>query len=138
MEILTTEREYFRKKLDEIDQEFRAFIVSESVSEVVKKKLHEEWFKHTIENNAKIDAVWQKNIKGKKEVFQRDKAQKNSHTAHHNTDNILRTKERDGSNRYNNSDTNREHGRHPRYQPRNPKNPYNPYNKYRRRPYHRR
>ena len=60
MEILTTGREYFTKKLDEIDQEFRAFIVSESISEVVKKKHHEEWFKQTIENNAKIDAVWQK------------------------------------------------------------------------------
>ena len=47
-----------------------------------------------------------KNIKEKKEAFQRDKAQKNSHTGRHNTDNSLRTKERDGSNRYNNCDTN--------------------------------
>ena len=46
MEILTTRREYFRKKLDKIDQEFTAFIESESVSEVVKKKLEEEWVKH--------------------------------------------------------------------------------------------
>ena len=57
MEILTTRREYFRKKLDKIDQEFTAFIESESVSEVVKKKLEEEWVKHTTENNTKIDAV---------------------------------------------------------------------------------
>ena len=55
MEILTTRREYFRKKLDEIDQEFTAFIESESVSEIVKKKLEEEWVKLTTENNAKID-----------------------------------------------------------------------------------
>ena len=46
MEILTTRRQYFRKKLNEIDQEFTAFIESESVSEVVKKKLEEEWVKH--------------------------------------------------------------------------------------------
>ena len=76
MEILTTRREYFRKKLDEIDQEFTAFIESESVSEIVKKKLEEEWVKLTTESNAKIDAVWQKIIKGKKEAFQRDKVQK--------------------------------------------------------------
>ena len=44
MEILTTRREYFRKKLDEI----------------VTKKLEEEWVKLTTENNAKIDAVGQK------------------------------------------------------------------------------
>ena len=52
MEILTTRREYFRKKLDEIDQEFTAFIESESVSEVVKKNLEEECVKQTTENNA--------------------------------------------------------------------------------------
>ena len=79
-----------------------------------------------------------KKIQGKKEAFQRDKAKKNSHTGWHNTDNSFRIKERDGSNRYNNSDTNREHDSHPRYQLRNQKKPYNPYSKYRRRPYHRR
>ena len=46
MKILTTTREYFRKKLGEVDQEFTAFIENESVSEVVKKKLEEEWVKH--------------------------------------------------------------------------------------------
>ena len=55
---METRREYFRKKLDKIDQEFTAFIERESVSEVVKKKLEEEWVKHTTENNAKIDVVW--------------------------------------------------------------------------------
>ena len=55
--ILTRRREYFRKKLDEIDHEFIVFLGSESVSEVVKKKLGEEWVKHTTENNVKIDAV---------------------------------------------------------------------------------
>ena len=49
------------------------------------------------------------------DASQRDKAQKNSYTGRHNTENSFRTKERDGSNRYNNSDTNREHERHPRY-----------------------
>ena len=42
MEILTTRREYIRKQLDETDDKFTAFIESESVSEVVKKKLEEE------------------------------------------------------------------------------------------------
>ena len=51
----------------------------------MKKKFEEECVKHTTKNNAKIDAVWQKkkNIKRKKEAFQRDKA--------HNTDKCLRT-----------------------------------------------
>ena len=57
MEILATRREYFRKKLDEIDHQFTAFIVSESVPEVAEKKLEEEWIKHTAENNVKMDAV---------------------------------------------------------------------------------
>ena len=60
MEILTTRREYIRKQLDETDDKFTAFIESESVSEVVKKKLEEEQVKHTTENNANIDAVWKK------------------------------------------------------------------------------
>ena len=60
MEILTTRREYIRKQLDEPDDKFTAFIESESVSEVVKKKLEEEQVKHTTENNANIDAVWKK------------------------------------------------------------------------------
>ena len=40
----------------------------------------------------KNDVVWQKNINGKKEAFQRNKAQKNSHTGRHNTDNGLKKK----------------------------------------------
>ena len=62
----------------------------------------------------RLMSLGKKIIKGKKEAFQRDKAQKNSHTGCHNRDNSLRTKERDGSHRYNNSDTNREHDPHPR------------------------
>ena len=76
MEILTTGREYFRKKLDEIDQEFRAFIVSESVSEVVKKKLHKEWFKHTIESNAKSMPFGKKTLKEKKKYSKEIKLRK--------------------------------------------------------------
>ena len=65
MELLTT-REYFRKKLGEIDHEFIAFIQSESASEVIKEKLQKEWVKQITENNIKIDFVWQKIVKGKK------------------------------------------------------------------------
>ena len=61
MEILTKRREYIRKQLDETDERFTAFIESESVSAVVKKRLEEVWVKHTTENNANIDAVWKKN-----------------------------------------------------------------------------
>ena len=60
MEILTKRREYIRKQLDETDERFTAFIESESVSAVVKKRLEEVWVKHTTENNANIDAVWKK------------------------------------------------------------------------------
>ena len=76
-------------------------------------------------------------IKGKKEALQSDKAQKHSHSYRHNTDNSLRTKERDDSKRYNRSDKNKESDSHKRYQPRNPKKQYDPYNKYRKRLYHR-
>ena len=65
IKVLTTRREFYRKKLDNIDDEFTDFIESESVSEVLKKKLEEEWVKHTTENNIKIDSAWQNNIKGK-------------------------------------------------------------------------
>ena len=44
MELLTT-REYFRKKLGEVDHEFIAFIQSESASEVIKEKFQKEWVK---------------------------------------------------------------------------------------------
>ena len=57
MEVLTTRREYFRYKLGDIDHEFTAFIESESVPEVIKKKLEEKWLLHTTKNNVKIDAV---------------------------------------------------------------------------------
>ena len=50
--------------------------MSGSVSELVKKKLVEEWVKHTTESNIKIDVIWQKKIKGKKEAFQRNKLKK--------------------------------------------------------------
>ena len=78
----------------------------------------------------------ERNKHSKEIIVISSQAQKNSHTGRHNTDNSIRTKEKHGSNRYNNSDTNREHDPHPRYQPRNPKNPYNLCNKHRRRPYH--
>ena len=64
--------------------------MSESVPEVAKKKLEEEWIKHTAKNKVKIDAAWRKNIERKKEAFQRGKAQKNSQTGRHNTDKSLR------------------------------------------------
>ena len=65
-----------------------------------------------------------KTLKGKKEPFQKDKAQKNNQTGHHDNDNRLRVEERNPSNRYNNSGMNRVYKSHPRYQPGNPKKPY--------------
>ena len=65
-----------------------------------------------------------KTLKGKKEPFQKDKAQKNNQTGHHDNDNRLRVEERNPSNRYNNSGMNRVYKSHPRYQPGNPKQPY--------------
>ena len=41
-EVLTTRKEYFRRKLEKIDHEFIAFIESQPVPEVVKKKLEED------------------------------------------------------------------------------------------------
>ena len=47
MEVLTMIRKYFRKKLNKMDHEFTAFIVTESVSQFVRKKLVEEWTNRT-------------------------------------------------------------------------------------------
>ena len=57
IEVLTIKREYSRKKLGEIHQEFTDFIESESVSEAVKKKLEEKWIKHSTKNIVKIYAI---------------------------------------------------------------------------------
>ena len=68
---------------------------------------------NTLPKTMQILMQFGKKNKGKKEAYQRDKAQKKSHSGRHSTDNSLKTKERDGSNRYKNSDTNREHDPHP-------------------------
>ena len=50
-----------------------------------------------------------KTLKGRKKNSKETKLSKNSHTGHHNADNSLKTQKRDGSNRYKNSDKNREY-----------------------------
>ena len=46
--------------------EFTAFIEIQSVPEVIKDRLEEEWIKHTTESNVKIDAVLRKTLKERK------------------------------------------------------------------------
>ena len=59
-----------------MDLEFTAFIEREPVPEVVKKKLEEECMKDTTESNVKIDAVWQKTLKGRKKHSEEIKLRK--------------------------------------------------------------
>ena len=73
IEVLTTRRENFRNKLDDIDKELTDFINNKATSELVEKKFKEKWIKDLVTNNTRIEEIWKKNIKGKKEAFQKDK-----------------------------------------------------------------
>ena len=72
MEVLTTRREKFRNKLDGIEKEMTDFLNNKATSELVAKKIKEMWVKNSVTNNTRIEAVWQKNINGKKEASQKD------------------------------------------------------------------
>ena len=73
MEVLTTRREHFRNKLDDIDKEMTNFINNTRTSELVAEKIKENWVKDSVINNTRIEEVWQKNTNGKKEAFRKDK-----------------------------------------------------------------
>ena len=73
IEILTTRREHFRNKVDDIDKEMTDFINNKTTSELVVENIKEEWVKDLVTSNTRIEEVWQKNINGKKEAFQKDK-----------------------------------------------------------------
>ena len=73
MEVLTTRREHFRNKLDDIGKEMTDFINNKTTSELVAEKIKEKWVKDLVTNNTRIEEVWQKNINGKKEAFRKDK-----------------------------------------------------------------
>ena len=49
-----------------MDHEFTAFIEIQSVPEVIKERLEEEWIKYTTKSNVKIDAVLRKTLKERK------------------------------------------------------------------------
>ena len=73
MEVLTTRREHCRNKLDSINKEMTDFINHEATSELVAEKIKEKWIKDSVTNNTRIEEVWQKNINGKNNSFQKDK-----------------------------------------------------------------
>ena len=73
MEVLTTRREHFRNKLDDIDKEMTDFINNKTTSELIAEKIKEKWVKDSVTNNGRIEKVWQNNINGNKEAFQKDK-----------------------------------------------------------------
>ena len=73
MEVLTTRREHFRNKLDSINKEMTDFINHEATSELVAEKIKEKCIKDSVTNNTRIEEVWQKNINGKSDSFQKDK-----------------------------------------------------------------
>ena len=71
IEILTTRREHFRNKVDDIDKEMTDFINNKTTSELVAEKIKEKWVKDSVTNNTRIE-VWQKNINGKKKALQKE------------------------------------------------------------------
>ena len=72
MEVLRTRRENFRNKLDGIEKEMTDFLNNKATSELVAKKIKEMGVKNSVTNNTRIEAVWQKNINGKKQASQKD------------------------------------------------------------------
>ena len=72
MEVLTSRREKFRNKLDGIEKEMTDFLNNKATLELVAEKTKEMWVKDSVTNNTRIEAVWQKNINGKKEASQKD------------------------------------------------------------------
>ena len=92
MEVLTTRREHFRNKLDDIDKEMTDFINNKTTSELVVENIKEKWVKDLVTSNTRIEEVWQKNINGKKEAFQKDKMKMRNLTEESTTpDNIAQT-----------------------------------------------
>ena len=72
MEVLTIRRKHFRNKLDGIDKEMIDFINNKATFEIVGGKFFKKWVKDSVTNNTRIEEVWQKNINGKKEAFQKE------------------------------------------------------------------
>ena len=72
MKVLTSRREKFRNKLDGIEKEMTDFLNNKATLELVAEKTKEMWVKDSVTNNTRIEAVWQKNINGKKEASQKD------------------------------------------------------------------
>ena len=73
MEVLATRREHFRLKLDNIDNEFKAWLQTKETSEDLENNVSLEWEKDVENTNKRIEKVWEKNIDGKKNAFKKDK-----------------------------------------------------------------
>ena len=165
MEVLTTRREHFRNKLDDIDKEMTDFINNKTTSELVVENIKEKWVKDLVTSNTRIEEVWQKNINGKKEAFQKDKIKMRNLTEESTTPEDIAQTERNANirknedrfytrnrkpsqnprynrsnystryNRYKNDETNSRY-RNDTYLENNKKNSYHQYKKFQRRPYH--
>ena len=48
-------------------------INNKTTSELVAEKIKEKWVKDSVRSNTRTEEVWQKNINGKKEAFQKYK-----------------------------------------------------------------
>ena len=165
MEVLTTRREHFRNKIDDIDKEKTDFINNKTTSELVVEKIKEKWVKDSGTNNTRIEEVWQKNINGSKETFQKDKMKIRDLTEESTIPEDMAQTERKANirknedrfysrnrkpsqnprynrsnystryNRYKNNEANSKY-RNDTFLENNKKNPYHQYKKFRRRPYH--
>ena len=165
MEVLTTRREHFRNKLDDIDKEMTDFINNKTTLELVAEKIKEKWVKDSVTKNTRIEKVWQKNINGKKEACQKDEMKMRNLTEELTTPEDIAQTERNANirknedrfytrnrkpsqnprynrsnystryNRYKNDETNSRY-RNDTYLENNKKNSYHQYKNFRRRPYH--
>ena len=72
-ETLTTRREHFRVKLDNIDNYFNRWLEEKELSKESKKYILSERQKNVKNNNKRIEKVWKNHIQGRGNTFKRDK-----------------------------------------------------------------
>ena len=77
------------------------FINNKGTSDLVAEKVKEKWVEDSATNNTRIEEVWQKNINGKKEAFQKDKMKMRNLTEESATPEDIVHTERNANNRKN-------------------------------------
>ena len=73
MQVLTSRREFFRNKLDIIDESVMNHYFGMNIPKSCHGDLKEMWEKECLKVKTKIDNIWAKKVDGMKEAYKRDK-----------------------------------------------------------------